>query len=62
MKFQAILIAAFIGTITASPVPSATLETRQSSTSDELINGACQPVTFIFARGSTETGNMVILK
>ncbi|KAM3421270.1 hypothetical protein BST61_g1672 [Cercospora zeina] len=35
------------------------IERRQgSTTSDELKNGDCGDVVFIFARGSTETGNM----
>jgi hypothetical protein len=57
MKFQALLASAFIWAVSASPVPE--LVARQSSESDELQNGPCRAVTFIFARGSTETGNMV---
>ena len=68
MKFQSVAIAAFICAVAATPVPnsfglSATaVEARQTSDeSDDLINGPCKAVTFIFARGSTEPGNMVIL-
>jgi cutinase len=55
---SSLLIAAFISAIVATPVPNH-LEARQSDESDELENGACKAVTFIFARGSTEAGNMV---
>ncbi|CZR63011.1 probable cutinase 3 [Phialocephala subalpina] len=59
MKFQSLAIATFIGVITATPVPrNPTLDARQSDTSDELVDGACKTVTFIFARGSLESGNM----
>ncbi|KUJ17436.1 cutinase [Mollisia scopiformis] len=57
MKFQSLAIAAFICTVAATPVPNR-LEARQTDESDELVNGACKAVTFIFARGSTESGNM----
>lgn len=36
------------------------LETRQTSdTSNDLVDGPCKDVFLIFARGSTEPGNMV---
>ncbi|RDW63299.1 cutinase-3 [Coleophoma cylindrospora] len=67
MKFQYITIAALASMTMATPVPNAAiveasrleLEARQSGdTSNDLVNGLCRKVTFIFARGSTESGNM----
>lgn len=38
---------------------SAPVEKRADMTENELTDGDCREVTFIMARGSTETGNMV---
>ncbi|KAL5340999.1 cutinase-domain-containing protein [Aspergillus crustosus] len=64
MSLRTILLAALATLAIANPVPNAnpdadiTLERRQSVNSNDLEDGICRPVTFIFARGSTESGNM----
>ncbi|KAL3448350.1 cutinase 3 [Aspergillus insuetus] len=63
MKFSinTLLIAALAALSVASPLPAdadITLERRQLISADDLKNGDCKPVAFIFARGSTEAGNM----
>ncbi|KAJ0414134.1 cutinase 3 [Aspergillus carlsbadensis] len=63
MKFSinALLVAALAALSVASPLPAdadISLERRQIVSADDLKNGDCKPVAFIFARGSTEAGNM----
>jgi cutinase len=70
MKFQSAAVAALICAVTATPVPigapleATRVEARQDGgeTSNDLTNGICRAVTLIFARGSTEPGNMVSLE
>ncbi|KFY70756.1 hypothetical protein V498_10233, partial [Pseudogymnoascus sp. VKM F-4517 (FW-2822)] len=68
MKIQSLIVSAFAAVAVAAPHPTViesidadalpALMARASDTSDDLKNGACKEVTFIYARGSTESGNM----
>jgi len=55
MKISLIALAALAGSAAALP---AGLIFKRQYTSNELTSGACKKVTFIFARASTEVGNM----
>jgi cutinase len=73
MKLQIVTISAFICAVAATAVPNrlhfdsspirrtSEVGVRQTVTDEEneLEDDACRDVTFIFARGSTEPGNMV---
>jgi hypothetical protein len=52
MKFSTTAVALFVGATMAAPHP-------QGMTSNELISGGCKKVTLVYARASTEVGNMV---
>jgi hypothetical protein len=52
MKFSSTAVALFAGAALAAPRP-------QGTVSNDLINGGCKKVTLVYARASTETGNMV---
>lgn len=63
MKTSFVAVLASLGLANAIPVdqvpPVHQLDARQLVVSDELKNGQCAGSVFIFARGSTETDNMV---
>lgn len=61
MKY-AYTTALLAGLAAASPVATGITKRQffgSSSTEDDLESGDCGDIIFIFARGSTETGNMV---
>ena len=54
MKFLGITFSIFVGI-----AASLTIEKRQATQNDIKSGGTCKKVTLIFARASTEPGNMV---
>ncbi|KAG6368909.1 hypothetical protein INS49_003127 [Diaporthe citri] len=59
MKTTILNVLVGITAVAAVPSDYASLETRQGGVvANDLKNGDCKPVTFIMARGSTETDNM----
>ncbi|KAL1877984.1 hypothetical protein Daus18300_002338 [Diaporthe australafricana] len=59
MKSSILNVLVGITAVAAVPSDYASLETRQGGVvANDLKQGACKPVTFIMARGSTETSNM----
>lgn len=56
MFFQTILPLLLASLVAASPTG---LDRRQSISSNDVTDGNCKDTMFIFARGSTEVGNMV---
>lgn len=56
---RSLLTAALAGLSLASPLPVTDIEARQIVNANDLEDGNCKPVVLIFARGSTELGNMV---
>ncbi|KAL4914420.1 cutinase-domain-containing protein [Aspergillus aurantiobrunneus] len=64
ISMRALFVAALATLAIANPLPNPdpsediTLERRQVINANDLEDGDCKPVAFIFARGSTESGNM----
>ena len=62
MAIKSFLVAALATLAIANPIPEPeahALVARQGLNSRDIEEGICRPVTLIFARGSTESGNMV---
>lgn len=60
MMFRSVVVAALLSLALTSPVPqSSEIQAPQLMDSNDVKSGSCHDVTFIFARGSTEIGNMV---
>ena len=51
--FSKVIVALFFAIVHALPI-----EPRQGVISNDLLNGPCKAVTVIFARGTTEIGNI----
>ncbi|PLN79673.1 putative cutinase [Aspergillus taichungensis] len=64
MAIKSFLIAALATLAIANPIPEPeahALVARQGLNSNDIEEGICRPVTLIFARGSTEQGNMGLI-
>ena len=59
VALRTLILTAFAAVSLANPIPAPELEARQIVNANDLENGVCKPVVLIFARGSTELGNMV---
>lgn len=60
MSLKVLLIASVAAMALAAPAPTP-VEKRQTltgETKNDIVNGSCKPVSFFFARGTTEGGNM----
>jgi hypothetical protein len=55
MKFSIAAIAVLIGATVAAPTP-------QGTVSNDLVQGGCKKIVLVYARASTEIGNMVSLR
>lgn len=64
MKFTTATIATALLATLAAALPAGTIEARQSINRNDVESGsssACPKAAYIFARGTTEPGNMVSL-
>ncbi|KAF2400705.1 cutinase-domain-containing protein [Trichodelitschia bisporula] len=59
MKFSVVALTALVATVSAAP--AAELLEKRQQTANDLISGQCKKVTLVFARASTEPGNMLII-
>jgi hypothetical protein len=53
------LLVATVAVLTAISATNAGLVEKRQTSANDLAGGACKEIIFIFARGSTEPGNMV---